>query len=349
MEAQIEPFDPKTASRDEWKRFHAYRRLRHEERDPEDPLVDDETVESFMRSPDPQSKILRFAVLNPDRPDAQIGWLVFETFKEDAPSYESNKHLAWIYPELLAPHRRRGTGRRMLEKAAALASEHNKSRIVLDSDEDDGKAFIEAIGAEVALRWRQNRLYLDEVDWEMVNGWAEEGAARNPDTSLQWVTHPIEDSLIEEYCELFTEVFNQMPFDDLDVGEFSFTPETVTQAVSRVVDAGGTWFAATTREANGDLSGLTEMGYIPDRETMISQYMTGVAQAYRGRGLGKWLKAAMVLKVRDEYPKVKMIVTGNATSNAAMLAINDRLGFKPYRDGVTAQITVQDLEAYLSR
>ena len=59
--------------------------------------------------------------------------------------------------------------------------------------------------------------------------------------------------------------------------------------------------------------------------------LTGVRQAYKGRGLGKMLKAEMLLYIRREYPDVKYISTGNADSNAPMLSINQRLGFKKYR------------------
>ncbi len=92
---------------------------------------------------------------------------------------------------------------------------------------------------------------------------------------------------------------------------------------------------------------MTEMGYFPDEEYLIHQYMTGVRVPHRGRGLGKWLKAAMLLRVREEFPQVKVVVTGNATSNAPMLSINQRLGFKPHREGAAYQISVDGLEEYL--
>ncbi len=69
---------------------------------------------------------------------------------------------------------------------------------------------------------------------------------------------------------------------------------------------------------------------------------------YRGRGLGKWSKAAMLLRVRKELPQVKTVITGNATTNATMVSINKRLGFKPHWEGIVAQIALEDLEAYLS-
>ena len=63
----------------------------------------------------------------------------------------------------------------------------------------------------------------------------------------------------------------------------------------------------------------------------VTQLLTGVRAQYRGRGLGKLLKALMLLHVRAAYPEVKYISTGNADSNAPMLAINRKLGFRKHR------------------
>ena len=39
MDIQIVPFDPETASREEWGRFHVYRKAHHMETDPDDPFL----------------------------------------------------------------------------------------------------------------------------------------------------------------------------------------------------------------------------------------------------------------------------------------------------------------------
>jgi GNAT superfamily N-acetyltransferase len=349
MSIEILPFDPKTASREEWDRFHRFRRLRHEETDPGDPILSDDATEKLMKRPDPYGEPLYFAVVDSERPDEQIGALYFEVVREGTPDYGTNKHLAWTYPEVITAHRRRGIGRLLLAEAARLARERHRALIVTGSDEADGKAFIGAIGAKVAQRTRESRLYLGRVDWRMVERWAEEGALRSPDTTLHFFKNHIPDAIMEEFSATLTEVFNQMPRDELDIGDEIMTPERIRQWEARFEDTGGTRLSAITQEADGEISGLTEMGYFPDKETFINQYMTGVKQKHRGRGLGKWLKAAMLLRIREEFPQVRVVVTGNATSNAAMLSINERLGFKPHKEGIVAQITLEALERYLGR
>lgn len=267
--------------------------------------------------------------------------------REGALAHPTNAHMAWTDLEVLAPHRRRGIGRTLLAKALEVAKERGRALLVGGTDEVDGRRFIEAIQAEVALRWRESRLYLDRVDWDMVRQWAEDGPERSPETTLHFSSNMPDDAIIEEFCALETEVANQEPRQDLDVGDEVLTPEILRERVSSYTEAGGTLLRHITQEQDARLSGYTVMGYFPEERTMIHQYGTGVREPYRGRGLGKWLKATMLQRIREEYPQVRFVVTGNATSNAAMLSINQRLGFRPHKEGVEAQIRTEALEAYL--
>ena len=70
----------------------------------------------------------------------------------------------------------------------------------------------------------------------------------------------------------------------------------------------------------------------PDR---VQQMLTGVKNEFRGRGLGKWLKAEMMFLIKEQFPNAKFISTGNADSNAPMLSINKRMGFKRSLTGTT--------------
>ena len=53
------------------------------------------------------------------------------------------------------------------------------------------------------------------------------------------------------------------------------------------------------------------------------------AGPHRGQGIAKRLKAEMWQWLRDDEPQITGLRTGNAHSNAAMLAINDERGFRP--------------------
>jgi RimJ/RimL family protein N-acetyltransferase len=59
------------------------------------------------------------------------------------------------------------------------------------------------------------------------------------------------------------------------------------------------------------------------------QHDTSVARRHRGHRLGLLLKAEMLLWLADAEPQVAHIHTNNAESNQHMIAVNDRLGYRP--------------------
>jgi GNAT superfamily N-acetyltransferase len=277
-----------------------------------------------------------------------IGEFVFITFTESAKMFENNKHLAIVEISLLPEYRRKGIGRKLLVKAYRFAKESGKGVVILNTSEPSGRAFFKAIGAQEALASAENRLYMNDVDWKMMQLWSDEGPVRSDGSMIQFFS-TVPEEIVEPYCVLFTEVGNQAPLDELDINDLILTPETLRKMESDREAMGLVQLVAITTESNGDISGLTEITYRPERETMLSQGLTGVQEIYRGKGLGKWLKAAMLLQIRKDFPKVKIVSTGNANSNAPMLAINKMMGFKLHKEKVDAQITVDQLEQYLEK
>ena len=69
--------------------------------------------------------------------------------------------------------------------------------------------------------------------------------------------------------------------------------------------------------------------------------------AHRGRGLGLWVKADMLVRLRAERPEVAEVLTGNASSNRHMLAVNERLGYRLWSQINGWQGDVAELSARL--
>ncbi|MFQ5920319.1 MAG: GNAT family N-acetyltransferase, partial [Thermoplasmata archaeon] len=180
VDIKVVPFDPKRATRGEWAAYHRYRRARHQETDPNDPILADATAEAHERTPDTAWKEIRSAILDAERPEEWIGWQDYEIAHPDGPSFEENKHILWLWISLLPSYRKRGIGRLLLRRAARYAREHDKSLVISYSEEADGLAFWRAVGAQDAQRTRQSRLKLETMDWAMVEQWVAEGPARSP-------------------------------------------------------------------------------------------------------------------------------------------------------------------------
>ncbi|HUS15135.1 MAG TPA: hypothetical protein VM536_08985, partial [Chloroflexia bacterium] len=144
-------------------------------------------------------------------------------------------------------------------------------------------------------------------------------------------------------------VTNDEPLGDLEVEAFRFTADQLRQQEAYMTARGDTRWTLYVREtATGVLAGFTEVMWHPERPALLNQGHTAVWPEYRGRGLGRWLKAAMLDKVLCERPTVRYVRTGNADSNVPMLKINHELGFRPYQADSMWQVPVTTVQAYLA-
>jgi predicted GNAT family acetyltransferase len=135
---------------------------------------------------------------------------------------------------------------------------------------------------------------------------------------------------------------SQAPLGSLNVSEMRATPEVLRTRENEFRSIGNVPTTVLTLEGAGKISAFSEMYYSTNTKLILEQTFTGVKEKFRGRGLGKWVKAALLLYMSIKYPEATAVKTGNAESNAPMLSINNRLGFKIYKEKVTAQIKVED-------
>ena len=338
--------ETRTAPREFWARYHAYRRLRHAETRPEDPIKPDDLVEKDLKHEAPFDIRYRYEVV---RDGLLLSWFIASTAKPGSPGYESNKHILWADASVHKDHRRLGIGRMWIPLALELMDRHGCTTLSMGTEEESGHAFLKWMGADARFSGAENRLQLAAVDWATLRRWAEDGPLRSPATKLEIYDGHLPEEMWADYCPQFTTMLNTMPWEEMDHGDIVETPAHMADWIERLDAEGTNEHTMLTREPDGVISGITDMTYAPYRAAMIHQGFTGVRADARGRGLGKWLKAAMLLHVRDLYPKVEVVVTENAGSNAPMLAINTKIGFRQYRAGAEYQITRKKLGGASSR
>ena len=344
---EIRSFDMRHATRDDWSSIHRVRKDVWSLLYPGDPIPDNATAESMTDSSLSENDVIAYTVIEKGNPENIIA-VARSTFAlEDSPSYQGNERICSLGRLVVLPsYQRRGIARQLLNVIYEQAQNRKKSLLVGAIQSEGGRIFLRKLGGKEALEMRENRLALKDVDWPMVEEWEKAGRSRSPDATLEFVTS-IPDDILEDYCRVYTEVFNQMPRDELQVGDTIFTPERWKDDEKRAKDSGATHLTAFLREDNGDISGLTDVFYFPSMAPQLHQAMTGVQEEYRGQGKGKLLKAAMLLKIRNQYPDIETIITYNATSNKPMRVINERLGFKLIRETYGFQVELSKVKEYL--
>jgi GNAT superfamily N-acetyltransferase len=265
------------------------------------------------------------------------------------PRIEENRHLAQFDISVQAEHRRQGLGRQFLALITETTLKDNRRLLITQTADriPGGEALMTRLGAQKGLEMHINQLRLDNLDRGLIERWIAQGSQRGGEFELGLWDGPYPEEQIGAVVELM-ELTNQQPMGDLDIEDMHMTPEKIRQIEKTIFARGNQrWTFYMVEKATGKFAGYTETAWNPNRPEVLHQDMTGVFPEYRNRGLGRWLKAAMLDKVLRERSQVKFVRTGNADSNAAMLKINQELGFQPYMANAIWQIDIAKVMNYL--
>ncbi|MFF8387087.1 GNAT family N-acetyltransferase [Streptomyces kanasensis] len=247
------------------------------------------------------------------------------------------EHLAELELHVDPAHRRRGTGSLLLSAVvAACRTENRRSLIAAAAAGSPGEEFGERHGFRRALTLDHLVLRLDEP---AVADLLRTADAEHPGYRLTGWTGTVPDDLADAFAEA-KNAMNDMPVGDLDYGGVAWDADRVRTMATVVADRGDTLLTIAAVHDDGTIAGYTEILLPQGSGPRAQQYDTAVVPAHRGHGLGRWVKAAMVCRLRAEHPDVVEIETDNAEDNAHMLAVNRALGFRPYRRTRELQLDV---------
>ena len=205
--------------------------------------------------------------------------------------------------------------------------------------------FWTGLGAELRYTEQESSLDLAAVDAELMQRWIEGGptdlqlvhwAGRCPD---QWM-----DALVAT-----ANAMNDAPTDDLEIADTIVDADMMRAEIEARAARGLDYRGVLAVTAQGEAAGTTEVLVNRHRPAVSWQWSTVVLPRHRGRGIGRWLKATMWQRLRTTEPEVTELHTGNAASNAHMLAINNEMGFKPTHLMGCWQADIEIIESALSQ
>ena len=233
----------------------------------------------------------------------------------DPPEFEG----LWANLSVLPPYRRRGVGSALLGRISEAAREAGKTLLIgrTSADQPEAIEFLEHRGFREHERMKIVRLSLDGLAAPVVEP---------PDGVL--ITSLAErPELVTQVYEIAKEALPDIP------GDGPRAPDSLEEFRKRDVDWLGMppdAFMLALDGAREQVIGYANLSLVPGNPTVAWHDMTAVARSWRGRGVASALKRATIRWAVEHG--LQALETGNDTENAAMRAVNARLGYQPRPD-----------------
>lgn len=239
-----------------------------------------------------------------------------------------NRHRAKLVVRVVPEQRRRGVGTHLLRLAADAGLEAGRTVVqTWTSAEGAGAAFADAHGIVAEDDLELNRLRTADLDRELLTTWVDRAPTGAAGYELVAWDGPCPPPLRRGYAAA-RELMNTAP-QTQDHRAETFTEASLDELEGTWEESGIPWWTVAARHvASGGLVGYTELAFSELEPVLAYQGDTAVDSAHRERGVGRWLKAAMLLRALDERPALQVVDTYNAGSNDAMITINRALGFR---------------------
>jgi GNAT superfamily N-acetyltransferase len=279
-----------------------------------------------FRSPDSGERQDLFAAYDGDR---MVGNAVMWSFLLD------NKDKCFFSLSVDVPERRRGIGRALVQRLEQTAKEDGRSQILADAilpfDDRDGHAyrrFGEACGYQLFHSQIVRHLRLPVPD-DRIQTWLDEAAPHHADYSLETYVGGVPDDLVESLCVLLAQLAVDAPSGSVEFEEEAMTPERYAEMGATTAAMGRARYETVALTADREVVAQSTLAMSVETSPTVFQWGTFVHREHRGHKLGLATKAVNLRAVQAARDDLTLVITQNGETNGYMVAINERMGFRP--------------------
>lgn len=257
-----------------------------------------------------------------------------------------NLHMGYVEVIVTSTHRRKGIGGALLDATLELCRSHGRLTLVhevsmpyVQPPSSPGSALLESRGFTTASLEIHRVLDLP-VDPDLLDSLAASSDAADAGYELRSFKDRVPDDLLDAYCRLQTAFNDEAPLGELDLEAEVWDEARVRAGEDRFQRQGRHISATLAIAPDGDVVALTELVANDSEPGRAAQSGTLVLPEHRGHRLGTAIKVANLRAHCDEFPESRIVHSWNAEENAAMVAINDSLGFRPVEYTAEMQVVL---------
>jgi RimJ/RimL family protein N-acetyltransferase len=207
-------------------------------------------------------------------------------------------------------------------------------------------AVADALGAKRLNRMDSYRLSRKDANVAVIREWLETYPRRFPPLKLVFF-EDVPDRYMDGYIDLYRQFSEDMPRESEELWPFTMTAAEVRKREAQRKANNTHLYICALVDTDDRVVGHTNGVISADNPRDMYQAMTGIARDYRGRGLSKWLKAALFVKVGEDFPANEYVSSEMRAVNEPILAVNRQMGYKLRSQGFECQVVPAMLERFL--
>lgn len=268
--------------------------------------------------------------------DITVGWINTSVW---------NKELSFGF-DIVNDEMREDLLKAVLIKFAEIMNEKNFNNALYYTYREAIFTTLKKAGAAVDEEYLISRLERNNMDSKFYEAIIKENNLNN--WKLEYYSE-IPNNLIEQYVLLHNESFQEMsainPYPAMVHAVYAEYINVVREAHKKNGIENAMYILF---DDNGGIAGLCSI--LIDKSNMESLShigtLTAVTAKHRGKGIAKYLKAKLYLKLLSENKDFKYITTDTMPWNKYMYSINTEFGFTPYMNGCQFKITKEFINNY---
>jgi GNAT superfamily N-acetyltransferase len=292
-------------------------------------------IEAFARFSGKSKRYLMVAArAEGDGPILGVGLLEFPLL--------DNRHSVELTVAVHPHHRRRGVGTALVEHIGQLARADGRRSLnsivdipVARAHDHASFRFAPKLGFHATLAGNTRRLDVPLDPVKTAELWGVVSSARNArDYRMLTFLSPWPEEFAEDEWELLRVMSTDEPAGDSEREEEVWDEERMTEYDELRRQRGASKLCAVAQHVpSGRAVAMTEILVPHDEPQQSEQLVTVVHPGHRGHRLGLAVKLANLEFLARESPGITFVVTGNASVNAPMIAVNDMMGFRILSEG----------------
>jgi GNAT superfamily N-acetyltransferase len=233
------------------------------------------------------------------------------------------------------PERRRGIGRALADRVEQNAKDDGRSLLLAqamlpfgDRDDHAYRRFAEACGYELSNCEVGRHLALPVPD-EQIQEWIDEAAPHHEGYTIETFVGAVPEDLVESLCLLLGQLAVDAPTGAVDFEEEAMTAQRYAEMVATTSAMGRARYETVALTPDRQVVAQSTLAVSLEESTKVYQWGTFVHREHRGHKLGLATKAVNLRAVQGARSDLTLVITQNAETNAYMVAINERMGFRP--------------------